>query len=386
MTKVNFLNGIKSFKFCDKLAFWAILPLIFVIAAIVVVLAIGIPAGSISDGFNIGIDFEGGTILQVKLGDEALPSNANYQVHVDKIVKAIESNGVVVSYIQSSESANLSDSTISFRYKNISNDDAEIMNLNEKILESISALYPGKVDADNNFITYESIGKTASEDLIEKAVLAMGISLALILIYIIFRFEFISGIAAVVTMIHDIVIMFAITVICRVQINSSYIAAAITVAAYSINNTIIIFDRAREILKPVKGKKGINYSAVGDEAIQLSFTRSLFTTFTTIITVVFLSIFGAPAMREFTLPIIIGLIVGLYSSLFLAAPLWSAMSFSFEKLKEKRMAKKGLAYEAVTNADFKRSDEETVKIKKEKSETKSRATETKWVNPKKKKR
>ncbi|HKL93750.1 MAG TPA: hypothetical protein VJZ69_00515, partial [Clostridia bacterium] len=253
MKSNNFLGSISgkfaNFKICDRVKLWLIAPLAILIAAIIVIAVIGGTTGSITEGFNIGIDFEGGTIVSVRFGEEAYTSNENYSKNVDDVTKTIESCGTKVTYVQSSTSGVTENSAITFRYKNISGDDGEIAQLNDQILDAIKAQYPNRA-TDADFISAESIGKTASKDLINKAVAALGISTLLILIYIIFRFEVVSGIVAVISMLHDVIIMFALTIIFRVQINSSYIAAAITIISYAINNTIIVFDRCREIIKP----------------------------------------------------------------------------------------------------------------------------------------
>ncbi|MDE6061026.1 MAG: hypothetical protein K2G31_06125, partial [Clostridia bacterium] len=159
------------------------------------------------------------------------------------------------------------------------------------------------------------------------------------------RFTLMSGFAAIIALIHDAVIMFALTVICRVQINSSYVAAMITIIAYSINNTIIIFDRCRELMKPLKGQRNIDYVGIGDEAVRATFTRSVYTTFTTMVTVIFLAALGGETIREFCVPIILGLIAGMYSSVCLATPLWAAMSASFDKTREKYSKRNSVVYD-----------------------------------------
>ena len=138
-------------------------------------------------------------------------------------------------------------------------------------------------------------------------------------------------------LLHDVIVMFALTVICRVQINTSFVAAMITIIAYSINNTIIIFDRCREHMRPLKGMRNIDYDAIGDLAVRETMRRSLFTTLTTMITVIFLAALGSASIREFCIPIILGLIAGAYSSIFMAVPMWTAFARTDDKLREKRM-------------------------------------------------
>ena len=193
-------------------------------------------------------------------------------------------------------------------------------------------------EVPDGFITYESIGATAAQDLLSKAGIALAVSTVLILIYIVIRFTPTAAFAAVLALLHDVIVMFALTVICRVQINSSFVAAMITIIAYSINNTIIIFDRCREFMKPLKGMKNIDYDAIGDVSVRENMRRSVFTTATTMITVIFLAILGSDSIREFCVPIILGLIAGLFSSVFLATPMWAAFTRGWDKLKAKRAA------------------------------------------------
>ena len=193
-------------------------------------------------------------------------------------------------------------------------------------------------EVPDGFITYESIGATAAQDLLSKAGIALAVSTVLILIYIVIRFTPTAAFAAVLALIHDVIVMFALTVICRVQINSSFVAAMITIIAYSINNTIIIFDRCREFMKPLKGMKNIDYDAIGDVSVRENMRRSVFTTATTMITVIFLAILGSDSIREFCVPIILGLIAGLFSSVCLATPMWAAFTRGWDKLKAKRAA------------------------------------------------
>lgn len=328
MKNNKLLSSLSSMPIAKNWKFWIIAPIVILVVAVVLIAALGSQIGY-TNAINIGIDFEGGTLVTVTIGQDAID---NYDYHVDRITDAIEKHGVVVSYVQLQEAQNVNETSISFRYKNISTNDDEISALNEVIREELNnSLYA----AINDNVTYESIGATAAQDLLSKSGIALAISLALILIYIIIRFTPASGIAAILALIHDVVIMFCLTVICRVQINQSFVAAIITIIAYSINNTIIIFDRCRENVKPLKGQKDIPYAEIGDQSVRENMRRSLFTTFTTMVTVIFLAIFGSDTIREFCVPIILGLVAGFYSSVLLATPLWVGLSKEFDRLMAK---------------------------------------------------
>ena len=347
MKKSNFRNLCNNYSVCKNGKYAAILPIVIVLVAVIMIVALGTrPGSSYSDAVGVGIDFEGGTILTVTLGKDA---KDNYNTNRDAIIKAIqdvEYKGakVVVSYSQLQEANDVNKTAIVFRYKNVLDNDADIAAMNEAIRDAVDKnAFPDINLADK--ITYQSIGATAASDLLSKAGIALAVSLALILVYIIIRFTLMSAFAAIIALIHDIVIMFALTVICRVQINSSYVAAMITIVAYSINNTIIIFDRCREMIKPLKGQKNIDYKGIGDQAVRASLTRTIYSTLTTMVTVVFLAILGSESIREFCVPIILGLLAGLYSALTIATPLWAAMSISFDKTKEKYAKRHNVSYD-----------------------------------------
>ncbi len=347
MKQTNFRNLCKNYSVTKNAKFAVILPMVIVLVAIIMIVSLGArEGGSYSDAVGIGIDFEGGTILTVTLGKDA---KDNYEENKDAIIKAIQEveykgSKVVVSYSQLQEANNVDKTAIVFRYKNVHNDDADIEAMNQAIRKAVDEnAFPDVSLADK--ITYESIGATAANDLLSKAGIALAVSLALILVYIMIRFTLTSALAAIIALIHDVVIMFALTVICRVQINSSYVAAMITIVAYSINNTIIIFDRCREMTKPLKGQKNIDYKGIGDEAVRASLTRTVYSTLTTMVTVIFLAILGSESIREFCVPIILGLIAGLYSALTIATPLWATMSISFDKFKEKYAKRNSVTYD-----------------------------------------
>ncbi|MBR7162561.1 MAG: protein translocase subunit SecF [Clostridia bacterium] len=330
MKNNKFLSSIKTMPIAKNWRYWIIAPVVIIITALILVIALGATTGSYTDAVGIGIDFEGGTLVTVTIGQDAID---NYDHHVAQIKATIEKHGVKVGTPQLQKADNVNETAISFRYKNISTDDAEIAELNEAIRDELNNTLYAEIK-DN--VTYESIGATAAQDLLSKSAIALAVSLALILIYIIVRFTPASGLSAVIALVHDVVIMFALTIICRIQINQSFVAAVITIVAYSINNTIIIFDRCRENIKPLKGQKDIPYAEIGDQSVRENMRRSLFTTLTTFVTVAFLAIFGSSTIREFCIPIILGLVAGFYSSVLLATPIWAGLSKEFDKISAKR--------------------------------------------------
>ena len=299
-----------NLKIVNKWKIWFAIPAVIMIAGIIMLFV---------PGMNVGIEFTGGTIMTVTLGE--LADGANYNASVAKITDIIEKNGGEVSYFQKSSAEETSKSAIDFRFR-VKGESTDIVN---QIKNDVAAEFGGDA-ADTSFITSETVGESASRDLLKKAILGAAIAIALIMIYVIIRFEFWSGVTAVLALIHDVFIMIALTVIFQIQVNSSFVAAVITIIAYSINNTIVIFDRIRERVKPIDDKSRIDYAEVADEAVSNTLTRTLFTSATTLITVIFLAILGVPSMREFTLPIIFGLVAGTYSSIFLSTPAWALIN------------------------------------------------------------
>lgn len=165
-------------------------------------------------------------------------------------------------------------------------------------------------------------GATVSSELIFTAVLAVVLALIFMLCYIGLRFQLSSGIACILALFHDIIIMFSAMAIFRIEINSTFIAALITILGYSINNSIIVFDRVRENMKAV-GAKNMTPEDIANKSVKETLLRSINTTITTLIMIGMIAIIGVRDIRIFAFPIIIGLFAGTFSSIFIAPSLWA---------------------------------------------------------------
>ena len=174
---------------------------------------------------------------------------------------------------------------------------------------------------------------TVSGETLKSALLAISVALLCMLVYIVIRFELLSGVAAVVALVHDLLIMFCCMVIFHIEINANFIAGIITILGYSINNTIIIFDRVRENMRLLSGRringKLVKPSYVANLSVQETIMRSINTTLTTLVTISMVAIIGVPSIRVFALPIIFGLIAGTYSSIFIAPTIWAMLMKAF---------------------------------------------------------
>lgn len=303
---------------------------------------------------NVGIDFQGGTILTIEFED-ANANASNYKTNVEKISEVVAKYGADVSVDQSS-----GESTIIVQYTNwttgegsTTNDAEEMSDINASIQNDLYALSDsnGIDKIVENGINFSTIGNESSKNLLQTSAIAVAIALVLMLLYIIIRFDFYSGLAAVIALFHDIVIMLSLTVIFYVEISDSIVAGLITIVAYSINNTIVVFDRIRTSIKPYK-KSGSKYDVgfIINNSVYSTMTRTLYTTLTTLVVMVILVAMGVTSIQTFGLPIIFGLIAGFYSSVFIAGPLWGELKDLGTKIKIKAQNKKfAKAHGAKTN-------------------------------------
>ncbi len=171
-------------------------------------------------------------------------------------------------------------------------------------------------------ISDENVDATIGAEMRRSAIIAALIALLLMLLYITFRFELLSGLVAIVMLFHDVMVVCGAYALLRIPVGSTFIAVLLTIVGYSINATIIIFDRIRE---NVRMNPKASFEENVDKSVAQTFTRSIYTTFTTLFTITALYFVGVDSIKEFALPIIVGLIAGVFSSVFLAGPLWTVI-------------------------------------------------------------
>ncbi|WP_148807388.1 protein translocase subunit SecF, partial [Campylobacter concisus] len=174
------------------------------------------------------------------------------------------------------------------------------------------------------------VGPKVGDELREKGVMALAISLVGILIYIAFRFEWRFAMAAVASEIHDVVITMGAISFFAIDVNLDTLAAILTVVGYSLNDTIIVFDRIRE---NIKTSKSTHLDTIINESVSATLTRTILTSGTTLITVVVLFLFGGDMIHGFSLALIVGIVIGTLSSIFVAAPMLLWFKFSVEKYR-----------------------------------------------------
>jgi preprotein translocase subunit SecF len=181
------------------------------------------------------------------------------------------------------------------------------------------------------------IGPAIGEELLQNALLAVFVASLAMLVYITFRFELLFGIAALIALFHDTFVVLGVFSIFQIEINSAFVAAILTILGYSINDTIVIFDRIRENL--AKKKKDQSFEDMVNDSVLQTMTRSINTVLTVVFTLVALLIFGGESIRTFILALLIGVISGAYSSIFNASPLW----VEFKNWQAKRKTRPSLA-------------------------------------------
>ena len=268
-------------------------------------------------GINLGIDFSGGLSMQYDM---------KTAVNASDVTAVLDKMGVVDNTVQV-QGANSNE--VNVRIKNLDKDD--VQKVQADFEAGVKEIYPeAESVGDVNYV-----GPVAGETLVRNAVISVLLAAALMLIYIAIRFDLNSGIAAVFGLLHDVLIMLSFMVIFRsvIQMNSSFIAAALTIVGYSINNTIVIFDRIRENAKKMPT---VAREEVTNISIKESLGRTICTTVTTLITIVALCILGVASIREFALPIIVGILSGVYSANMINGYVWAF-------LEEKRRNRKAKA-------------------------------------------
>jgi preprotein translocase SecF subunit len=260
----------------------------------ILVIAIGIGAMVYRGGLNLGLDFQGGTKITIDMGAEF------NKTEVDEIVK---------KYADDAVTNTLNDTQLEVKAKEF--DSNKVSELMKELKEKYSL-------KDDALLSQQEIGASVSADLTRNALISLGIAAVAMLIYIAIRFEFNFGVAAIVALLHDIVITLTVYAIFNIPLNTPFIVAILTIIGYSINDTIVIFDRIRENQKKMRR---VSHAEVANVSITQTYFRSIITSLTTLITITAVNVL-VPSVREFTVPLIIGIACGAYSSIFIASPVW----------------------------------------------------------------
>ena len=261
------------------------------ISLMIIVIGLGFMAFR---GLNFGIDFKGGTQISIQLNDN---------------VSKDEADAVVKEYVENA-STTISDDK-EYEIKATQLDSEQVSNIMNDLQEKYSL-------DDDALISQDEIGASIGKELTKNSLLALLGAFAVMLIYVAIRFEFKFGVAALIATVHDILITLCFYAIFNIQVNTPFIAAILTIVGYSMNDTIVIFDRIRENTKKLRRA---NSTEIANVSITETMTRSINTSLSTLVTIIAINIL-VPSVREFTVPLIVGIITGAYSSIFIASPVW----------------------------------------------------------------
>lgn len=281
----------------------------FTFSMVCVVLSLGL---LFTKGLNYGIDFSGGTLVQIKYQQKA---------PLDKIRESLEKNDVFKDAVVTEFG---SPDEVIIRFSGSTDD------LGQDLSKTVSNLLQGSGDFEIRRV--DIVGPKAGNELKAKGLMALAISLIGILIYISFRFEWRFAVASVAALVHDVVVTLGVLIIAKIDINLDTLAAILTVIGYSLNDNIIIFDRIRENIEELKSND-LNY--VINTSVSLTLSRTILTSLTTFFVIFTLYFFGGEILNGFSFTLLIGIIVGTYSSVFVAAVFLRWLGFDLQTYKAK---------------------------------------------------
>ena len=261
--------------------------------------------------FNLSIDFAGGTEMEFNMHTEV---TQDVQTEVSGLFK--DATGVDASSVTSSGDGN---EDVLIRSTSITSEQRAAVI--DKMLEKYSL-------ADTDILNNNDVSASIGSDLQRSAVICSVLAIVLMILYITFPFEMTSGMAAVCCLMHDLLIMLSVYVWLQIPLDSNFIAAALTILGYSINASIIVFDRVRENLRTARRE---DFASVAERSVWQTMGRTINTTLTTLFTIGMVFILGVPSLKQFTLPLIVGILAGGWSSVLLSCSLWNVFRKKFRK-------------------------------------------------------
>ena len=278
----------KIYNIVERRMIWYLLSLALIVPGLISLM---------TQGLNLGIDFTGGSIFDLKF--QGQPAISEVRKAIDRV--DLELGNPVIQETTPGE----------FLIRTRDLQEAERDSFLSALKQEIG---------DYEVLREEKVGPVIGKELTFKALLALGVASILMIIYISFRFEFKSGIAAIIAILHDVLVTLGIFSLLQLEISSAFVAAILTIIGYSINDTIVIFDRVRENLQNRKKSESVAY--IMNKSIMQTLTRSINTVLTTLFVLFALFFFGGATLSNFILAMIIGIISGVYSSIFTACPIW----------------------------------------------------------------
>ncbi|GLC28629.1 protein translocase subunit SecF [Clostridium omnivorum] len=288
-------------KIIEKTKIWFAISIIIIVAGFI---------GIAVNGLNFGLDFTGGTVVKIDMGKDFNKTEA------DEIVLKYAKDAVTNKAIPEGKT------TPEYEIKSNKLSGEEVASM----YNDLKTKYTLK---EGSLLDQNTVGGTIGNELKQKASWALALATVAMLIYVGIRFEFKFGFAAIIALLHDVLITLGVYALYKVPVDSAFIAAMLTVIGYSINDTIVVFDRIRENQKYFRGK---DVTELANASITQTMTRSINTVLTVLITITAVYIF-VPSVRNFAFPLIIGIASGCYSSIFIASPIWVLLKKRSSKAK-----------------------------------------------------
>ncbi len=264
-------------------------------------------------GLNYGIDFKGGTLIELRAD--------NTNINISEIRSSL--NSMNLGDVNVKEFGTEGDYLIKVEAKTGNNNE---------LIPGIKKTLINNLNAEINFRRVENVGPKVSSELLQSGIIAISLSLAAMLFYIWIRFEWQFSIGSIVALFHDVIITIGIFSVLSLEINLSIIAAVLTIVGYSMNDTVVIYDRIRENLN--KHTK-LNISETANLSINETLSRTIITSITTLLALLSIYILGGEILKGFSFAMILGVLIGTYSSIFVAAPVLKFFKVSYKTLEKK---------------------------------------------------
>jgi len=264
-------------------------------------------------GLNYGIDFKGGTLIELRTDSK--------NVNISEIRSSL--NSMNLGDVNVKEFGKEGDYLIKVEQKTGNNNE---------LIPKIKKTLINNLNAEINFRRVENVGPKVSSELLQSGIIAISLSLVAMLFYIWIRFEWQFSVGAVVALFHDVIITIGIFSILSLEINLSIIAAVLTIVGYSMNDTVVIYDRIRENLNK---HTRLNINETSNLSINETLSRTIITSLTTLLALLSIYILGGEILRGFSFAMILGVLIGTYSSIFVAAPVLKFFKVSYKTLEKK---------------------------------------------------
>ena len=263
-------------------------------------------------GLNYGIDFKGGTLIELRAD--------NRNIDISDIRSSL--NSLNLGDVNVKEFGKKGDYLIKIEQKTENNN---------KLIPEIKKNLVKKLNTEINFRRVENVGPKVSSELLQSGIIAITLSLAAMLFYIWIRFEWQFSVGSIIALFHDVIITVGIFSILSLEVNLSIIAAVLTIVGYSMNDTVVIYDRIRENL----GKyTKLNISETADLSINETLSRTIITSATTLLALISIYLLGGEILKGFSFAMIMGVIIGTYSSIFVAAPVLKYFKVNYKTLEK----------------------------------------------------